>query len=603
MNASALPRPEYPRPSWVRNAWLNLNGSWLFAIDHEDRESCAAIRFSQQITVPFCPESTLSGIGHTDFMNVVWYRREVRVPAAWRGQRLLLHFQAVDYDATVWIDGAEQARHRGGFTPFTVDLGCDWPECFELTMRARTLRDRNRPRGKQSDRRENYLCCYTRTSGIWQTVWLEPVPEIHLRRPRITPEPDGFSIALPLSANRPDCRIRVAIGHEGRTFAEHTVGADAGLMPIAHLTLAEKDRHCWSPETPFLYDLEFTLHDAEGRVIDHVRSYAGWRFITVDGMNLRLNGEAVFQKLVLDQGFYPDGIMTAPDDAALVRDIELAQAAGFNGARLHQKVFEERFLYHADRMGYLVWGEFGDWGFDWATENQPPAGSYQPGAGLIGQWLEVLARDYNHPAIIGWCGLNETKERIVAGTPTVDVVTDVTKAVFLAARLADPTRPVLDASGYIHRLAESDLYDCHDYGTPEEVAENLKKLTPGGDYVCNCDPVLNTPWRGQPFFLSEIGGMKFPPDHQEANAWGYGDGPRTQAEFYDRFARLLAVIRHDARIFGYCYTQLTDVFQEVNGLYNFDRTPKFDAVKLHRLQQQPSAYEQQSPTIVKENEA
>jgi len=460
-----------------------------------------------------------------------------------------------------------------------------------VTLRARSLRDRNRPRGKQSDHLENYLCCYTRTTGIWQTVWLEAVPEVYLKRPRVTPTAEGFAIVQPVSANRAGWRIRATLGGGGQLFARSEVAADAGLMPQLQVVLPEKARRFWSPEDPYLYDLVITLEDRTGRVIDRAESYAGWRFLAIDGTKFLLNGKPVFQKLVLDQGYYPDGIWTAPDDAALVRDIELAMAVGFNGARLHQKVFEERFLYHADRMGYLVWGEFGDWGVDWEQNNQPDAGLYQPAVSMAGQWLEALQRDYSHPAIIGWCGVNETHRRTVAGVETLDVIDDLTKAVFLAAKNADPTRPVLDVSGYIHRLSESDIYDSHDYGLPDEVAARLASYR----VPCNCDPnpesPANVPWQGQPFFLSEIGGIAWPPEAVAEGSFSYGETPRTEAEFLDRFGRLLAAIRRDGRVFGYCYTQLTDVYQEVNGLYYFDRTAKFAPEKLRILQQAASAYE------------
>ncbi len=590
MIRNAQPRPEYPRPAWRRSDWLNLNGPWRFAIDRDAVFTASEVRFERTIQVPFCPESTLSGIGETDFMAAVWYQTEIEIPSAWRTRRLLLHFQAVDYDATVWIDGREVSHHRGCFTPFTVDLGIREQDRFTVTLQARTLRDRNRPRGKQSDRRENYLCCYTRTSGIWQTVWLEPVPEVRLDRPRITASAEGFDVTMSLNANRAGWKIRVTAGSGKKIWACGEVAADAGLSPVLHLTLPQDQRRFWSTEDPFLYDLEFFLYDESGHLVDHATSYAGWRFVTLDGMRLLVNGRPVFQKLVLDQGYYPDGIWTAPDDAALIRDIQLAQNAGFNGARLHQKVFEERFLYHADRLGYLLWGEFGDWGVDWNPEDQPAAGLYQPSVGLVGQWLETIRRDYNHPSIIGWCGLNETHRRQVNGAATLDVLNDLTQAMFLAAKAADPTRPVLDVSGYIHRLPESDVYDCHDYGLPDEVARRLSEMRP--EAICDPNPERpwNEPWHGQPFFLSEIGGIAWPPQIQTDGTFSYGETPQTEAEFLDRFGRLLAVIRADRRIFGYCYTQLTDIYQEVNGIYYFNRTPKIAPERIAECQRAEAEY-------------
>jgi len=542
--------------------------------------------------VPFAPESTLSGIGETDFLNTVWYRKTLEIPSHWQGKRILLHFQAVDYDATVWINGQMRTTHRGCFTPFTVDLGMI-SGSVTVVLQAKTLRDRNRPRGKQSDKPENYLCCYTRTSGIWQTVWMEAVPEVFCKKAKIVPTPEGFDITVPLSANRPGWRVNAQLRSGDRVVAAASGAADSALMIILHLTIPEGSRRYWSPEDPFLYDLTVTLINADGQTIDSIQSYAGWRFITIDGMKIKLNGKAVFQKLVLDQGYYPDGIWTAPSDEAMVKDIRLAMQAGFNGARLHQKVFEERFLYHADRLGYLVWGEFGDWGFDWNTEDQTPGGLYQPGLSMAGQWIEEIMRDWNHPAIIGWCALNETHKREINGQKTLDVIDDLVKATFLAAKAIDPTRPVLDTSGYIHRFEASDIYDNHDYGMPDEVKAHLQSYTP----PCNCDPYPESPWnihwQGQPFFISEIGGIAWPPEAVAKLTFSYGDPPQTEDEFFDRFTQLIRVIKADKRVFGYCYTQLTDVFQEINGLFYFDRTPKFSSAKLYAAQADTAEFEKE----------
>ena len=262
--------------------------------------------------------------------------------------------------------------------------------------------------------------------------------------------------------------------------------------------------------------------------------------------------------------------------------------AGFNGARLHQKVFEERFLYHADRLGYLCWGEFGDWGWDWNPFDLTPAGAYQPGLSLIEQWQHVLARDYNHPAIIGWCPLNETHQREVANEPTLKLVDDLTKAAFYACKNADRTRPALDASGYIHRVLETDVYDVHDYRQPDEIDAQLKTLKP----PCICDTYgespRNLPWLGQPFFLSEIGGIGWP---YRPGDFSYGPPPKSTEEVLRRIDALLQVVQRQPYIFGYCYTQLTDVFQENNGIYTFDRETKFSLASLRKLQTRLTAYE------------
>lgn len=597
---SDVPRPEYPRPQFRRDAWLNLNGEWGFEMDPGDsglERGLLTRDLAGRIRVPFCPESVLSGIGHTDFMNAVWYKRRVAVPAAWAGKRLLLHFQAVDYDATVWVNGEEAGRHRGGFTPFTCELRkpAAGGETLDITVRARDNARLCQPAGKQSAQYGNHGCHYTRTTGIWQTVWLEAVPATRFLRPRITPDVErrGFRLELPLRALPGGGRageVRAAAALDGRTVAEASVAWHGGLNASLFLQLPAEAVRLWEPGAPVLYDLHVELRDAGGQTVDRFESYAGLRRVGLAGPAVTLNGKPVFQRLVLDQGFYPDGILTAPADADLVRDIELSLAAGFNGARLHQKVFEERFLYHADRLGYLVWGEFPDWGC-----NQGPLGdNQQPGATYITQWLEELERDYSHPAIIGWCGLNETWQALSDKQTVLD---DVTRGMFLAAKAMDPTRPVLDASGYSHRVPETDVYDCHDYEQdPEKFRANHAGLANDEPFMNRTwvgNQPMNVPYLGQPYFVSEFGGIWWNPDAKpDEPSWGYGNRPQSLGEFYARFEGLCRVLLEDPRMFGYCYTQLTDVHQEQNGIFRFDRRPKFDLARLRAIQTAPAACEQ-----------
>jgi hypothetical protein len=364
------------------------------------------------------------------------------------------------------------------------------------------------------------------------------------------------------------------------------------------LPIAEARRRLWCPDDPFLYDLELELVDGDGNgsVIDRVRSYAGLRSLSIDGKAILLNGRPVFQRLVLDQGYYPDGIMTSPSDAALVRDIELSMAAGFNGARLHQKVFEERFLYHCDRLGYLVWGEFGDWG----SLGDGPYYDPQPTTAFVTEWLEVLERDYSHPSIVGWCPLNETAQTRGDRNTALD---DVTRAMFLATKAMDTSRPVLDASGYSHRVSETDVYDSHNYEQdPEKFAAVMAGLAAGAPYTNGNDderiswPFQVRPWsvpyKDQPYFCSEFGGIWWNPDERpDETSWGYGERPKSLDEFYARFEGLVSVLLDDVDMFGYCYTQLTDVYQEQNGIYRFDRSPKFDLERVRAAQRRVAAIE------------
>jgi beta-galactosidase/beta-glucuronidase len=591
----SIPRPEYPRPQFARREWLCLNGEWQFEIDAGDsglERGLLERELEDRIVVPFCPESPLSGIGHTDFMDAVWYRRTVTIPETWAGQRVLLHFQAVDYDATVWVNGVEVGRHRGGFTPFTCDLNGVARAGQTITMVVRAQDDHRppQPRGKQSQRYANYGCLYTRTTGIWQTVWMEPVPHPALRRPRLTPDVAGGMIRLeqPITANRPGLQLRATLRDADGVVCTVSGTADADLTPRLDLPIPEARRRLWSPRDPHLYGLDIELLDADGTPIDRATSYTGLRSVTIDGKAIRINGEVIFQRLVLDQGYYPDGIMTAPSDEALRHDIELSLAAGFNGARLHQKVFEERFLYHADRLGYLVWGEFGDWG---CQGYGPEDDHVQPGTTYVTQWLEALERDYAHPCIVGWCPLNETRQPMADRITALD---DVTRALFLATKAKDTTRPVLDASGYAHRVPESDVYDCHDYEQdPRKFQAHHKGLANGTPFTNGPE---ERPWsvayRGQPFFVSEFGGIWWNPDAgAEEDSWGYGERPQTLEEFHRRFETLCSALLDDAHMFGYCYTQLTDVYQEQNGIYTFDRLHKFDLERIRLVQQRPAAIE------------
>jgi len=588
-----VPRPEYPRPQFMREEWLCLNGDWEFEIDHGDtglERGLVGRPLEGRIIVPFCPESELSGIGRTDFMNAVWYRREVVVPADWAGRRVLLHFQAVDYDTTVWIDGVEMTRHRGGFTPFTCDLGDVGGRTLSVVVRARDDHRDPKPLGKQAQRFKNYGCHYTRTTGIWQTVWMEPVPvRAHLLRSRITPDLAGgrFFLTQPIAGDRAGLALRVTLRNGDGPLYATELPANQDLTPVVDLPVPQESARLWSPDDPFLYRLDIELAE-DGDVLDRAESYAGLRSVTVDGKAVRINGEAIFQRLVLDQGYYPDGILTAPSDAALRRDIELSIAAGFNGARLHQKVFEERFLYHADRLGYLVWGEFPDWGFDARGE----AAHVCPSLAHLTQWLEVLHRDVSHPCIVGWCPLNETGQPI---TDRIAPLDDLTRGLFLATKAMDPTRPALDASGYSHRIAEIDVWDCHDYTQdPAEFAAHHARLADGEPFV---NGPKETPWniacRGGPFFVSEFGGTWWNPEAAESDeSWGYGDRPKTVDEFTARFEALCGVLLDHPGMFGYCYTQLTDVFQEQNGIFFFDRRAKFDLERLRAIQTRPAAIEQ-----------
>ncbi len=595
-----MPRSEYPRPQFQRDEWLCLNGEWQFDIDAGNsglERGMLGKDLEHRITVPFCPESELSGIGNVDFMNVVWYKKIVDVPRVWSGKDVLLHFQAVDYDATVWVNGQEVIRHRGGSSPFFANLGDCAGNTITIVVRARDFQNERKPMGKQSAEYHNHTCVYTRTTGIWQTVWLEPVSNYGLKRAKVTADLTNqcFIIEQGLRSLTKGLAIRMTLFDDQGDVCcvQQDVGADSMTRFI--LPIAEDRVHFWEPGEGYLYDIVIELLK-DGQVIDRVKSYAGYRSITVEGKRVLINGKSVFQRLVLDQGYYPDGIMTAPTDEALLKDIQLSMAAGFNGARLHQKVFEERFLYHADRSGYLVWGEFCDWG---ANAGGPFGKNQRHTATYITQWLEVLERDYSHPSIVGWCPLNETWQVL---TDDITMLHDVTRGMFLATKAMDGTRPVLDTSGYSHLVPEADIYDSHNYEQDVvKFAEVFSVPVVKGQVFENLvgDFPESIGYGGQPYFLSEFGGIWWNEElarqakegNDRKSSWGYGDRPKDIEEFYSRFEKMCNVLLGHPEHFAYCYTQLTDVFQEMNGIFSFDRSEKFDLQRLREIQTRKAAIE------------
>lgn len=601
-----IPRPEHPRPQFVRDRWLTLNGMWEFERDPGDsglERGLLRRELTDRILVPFAPESEMSGIADTDFHEAVWYRRSMVVPSDWpSGHRVLLHCQAIDHDATVWVAGVEVGRHRGGHSSFTLDItaALDGAREAELVIRARDPRHEVLPRGKQATWFGNTHCNYTRTTGIWQPVWIESVPRAYLARPRITPDAGRgvFDIDVPLVHGLPGQSVRAVLSDaDGEVVSDQSVVGMA-MVPGLHLRVPEARRRLWGPEDPHLYSLDIALLDEEGAVVDSLASYAGLRSISIDGVRVLLNGEPVFQRLVLDQQYWPESLMTAPSEEALIRDIELGMSAGFNGARLHQKVAEERFLHHCDRMGYLIWGEFADWG----AAGQGPAGHNQGQTPtFVAQWVEVLERDHSHPSIIGWCPLNETHQFLHDRFTVLD---DVTVAMFWATKGMDRTRPVIDASGYSHRVMETDIWDSHDYEQdPVAFGAKMTGLDDGDPFAntgqntgaaANDAPAYSLPYNGQPYFCSEYGGVWWVPESQRTEddtSWGYGERPSAESEVYDRIEGLTRVLDQNPLMFGYCYTQLTDVFQEKNGIYAFDRSEKLDMRRIRANFQHPAPYE------------
>ncbi len=571
-----IPRQEYPRPQFERENWYNLNGIWEFEFDFgasgRDRGLLNPQKeYSRQILVPFCPESELSGIGYKDFMPAVWYRRKFDLPKEAKTGRTLLHFGAVDYDSEVWVNGVSVGRHRGGYTSFTYDITdalADGENIITVCAEDDSRGQLN-PSGKQCFVYNSIGCHYTRTTGIWQTVWIECVPNTYLSDFRLVPDAENGTLAIEafLQGYVPGTFLTAKAFLDGEEEAEVTVKANASTV---RTMLTVKNLKLWEPDSPVLYDLTFTLKTPDGDT-DRVKSYFGLRTVSIDGKKVLINGKPVFQRLVLDQGFYPDGIYTAPTDEALKRDIELSMELGFNGARLHQKVFEQRFLYWADKLGYLVWGEMPSWGVE---PSLPGAlGAFLP------EWMEAVERDFNAPSIIGWCPFNEVWGESGNGfmEQTLAMTYRVTKAL-------DPTRPVIDSSGGYH--GQTDIYDTHDYEQDGKVfaeryrpGSTLYDEREGRQHYDGCAPVM----------VSEFGGIRWA-DSEEG--WGYGEAPKTEREFIDRFYSLTDTLLRNPDHMGFCYTQLYDVEQEKNGLYRYDRTPKFDTAEIAGALKKKAAIEE-----------
>ncbi len=579
--AATVPRPEHPRPDAYRVNWATLNGEWEFEIDQsgngEARGLTSGKTLAGKITVPFAPESKLSGVAHYGLMKNVWYRRHFESPASMIDQRIRLHFGGVDYQAWVWLNGELVGSHLGGNVSFAFDITKFLrPGKNELVVRAHDDTTSGRqPTGKQTHGISEG-CVYTRTTGIWQPVWLEAVGSSFVESFALTPDPDRSRVLIDATINGvdPNLTLQVEAYLDGKR-----VGADT--TPVSwrdnRLVVDLKTKKLWAPGAPQLYDLKFTLKSGK-KTVDEVASYFGLRQVTIEGRSILINGQRVFQRLILDQGFYPDGIWTAPSDEALKRDIELSMAAGYNGARLHQKVFEPRFLYWADKLGYLVWGEFPNWGFNFRPENYSQ---------YINEWTEILQRDRNHPSLIGWCPFNETP---VEAAELQRIVTLQTKAI-------DPTRPVFETSGWTHRMDDAEVRDDHDYNQdPDTFKKRWQEFFTGAS---NRDALPTRYAVGQsirkdigvPFMVSEFGGIGWAVE----GGWGYGTGPKTLEEFYARYEGLVNALLDNPDMFGFCYTQLTDVEQEKNGLYFYDRRPKFDLKRLHAITSRSAAYEKAGP--------
>jgi beta-galactosidase/beta-glucuronidase len=576
----------YPRPQLRREHWTSLDGQWQFALDPEARWTTPGqvAWMTTNIRVPFAPETPASGIGNTSFYRACWYRRTFDAPALQSDERLLLHFGAVDYEATVWINDAPVAHHTGGYTPFVADITEYLASGAPQTLVVRAFddpADLAQPRGKQDWLLEPHAIWYPRTTGIWQSVWLERVPVAWLASLRWTASLERWEIGLTAQVGgeaRDDRQLRVRLTLGEQVLSEDTYRVAEGGEVERRIALRDpgiddaRRAYLWSPAAPRLIQAHITLLDARGDVIDAVRSYTALRSVRVDGDRLLLNERPVTLRFALDQGYWPTSGLTAPDDASLRRDVLLARAMGFNGVRKHQKLEDPRYLYWADALGLLVW------------EEMPSAYRFtqQAAVRLTREWTEALIRDASHPCIIAWVAFNESWG--MPNLPGSAAQRHLVDSLYHLTSTLDGSRPVIGNDGWEH--ASTDLLTIHDYASDPDVlarrygdyaalSETLARVRPAGRVLVLPDH----PYRGQAVLLTEFGGIGYAQD--STNTWGY---TRVQSaeELAAAYARVLGTVRELAPLSGFCYTQFTDTYQEVNGLLYMDRTPKFPLDEIAR---------------------
>lgn len=568
-------RKEHPNPQFQRKSFENLNGKWRLLI------KTGAEIIEKQIEVPFCVESELSGVEYKGFIDECIYERDFVVDSLnLKEERLFLNFGAVDYEAKVYINDTYVGKHCGGYTSFSFDI-TDYVIEGENNIKVKVYDDikSNVPSGKQCSEEQSYGCFYTRVTGIWQTVWLEKRPCQHVKWVKYYTDIYEGAVTVEVAVeDEGEVELFISYGDKPMGYCKQYIKA----KDTTKITLEEK--HLWEPGNGRLYDVTVKY----GK--DEVKSYFGLREVKFEGRKFLVNGKSVFQRFVLDQGYYPDGLYTAPNDEAMINDVNLGEKLGFNGARLHQKVFEPRFLYHCDRLGYMVWGEYPSWGINY--DNLDALGVF------LQEWTEAVERDFNHPSIILWCPLNETWKdlkdpRKIRDVRFIDAVYNTTKNI-------DATRPCVDVSGGFHGHY-TDLYDFHCYEELSRLERYIQKLNENDELEV---PLLyyegekSLRYNGySPVNISEFGGFKFTESEDESNLvntinecavtsteeWGYGRSARTEKEFLDRYQVLASLLLQSPKLSGFCYTQLYDIEQEQNGFYKYDRKPKFSEETMKKI--------------------
>lgn len=581
-----------------RNDWINLNGEWDFAFDDENlglkekwyEQDVPAGVFARKINVPFPYEAPLSGVGEKAQHDVFWYRKSFEKPQLGAEEELLLHFGAVDYHAKVFVNGQMVVEHFGGETPFSADITPFLVEGVEQQIAVRVedrLEDETLPRGKQFWKAESTGIWYTRSSGIWQTVWLETVNRRHIEEVQMTSDIDRGFIEFYVESSQAKVGdvLRYSVSKDDVSIAKGSLEwaapamrwqVDYGQNQVFRMGVHEQFLLLWSPESPNLLDITFELVDGDtGEVVDLVESYFGLRKIEAKNGMIYLNNRPYYQKLVLDQGYWREGLITAPSDDDYRRDIELAKAMGFNGARKHQKLEDPRYLYWADKLGFLVWEE----------NASAPVFSAKSVQRVAEEWAEIIRRDQSHPSIVVWVPLNESW-----GTPSISNSAKeqhYSQALYHLVKSLDSTRLVESNDGWEQTV--TDICAIHNYmhGEPDDAVqyEEFREVLSTADSLVNRSmngrPIYvdGFKYSGEPIVLSECGGIAMA---QDENGWGYTTVANGE-QLVSEYERLVDAIYASEALWGFCYTQLTDVEQEINGLLTYDREPKCDVDEIRRV--------------------
>lgn len=585
----------YPRPQLMRPRWVDLSGIWKFQYDDADEGLAAGWSghdaLDGSIVVPFPPESPASGIGDTGFHPVVWYRRDidtdqfVAAGLGSQGERLILHFGAVDYRATVWLDGTLLGSHEGGHTPFSFDVTTALDS--SVTVHSLTVRaeddplDVAQPRGKQDWQLEPHSIWYHRTTGIWQPVWLEAVPALSIESLNWVTDIPNESVRVSVRLNRRapvGTSIRIGLSFDGEALGETLTRVDSdrieATLVLTRQTNGQDYEHLlWSPEHPRLLDAVVSL-SGDGST-DEVGSYLGLRSAGVGRGHFLLNDRPYYVRSVLSQGYWPESHLASPSADALRAEAQLIKDLGFNAARIHQKIEDPRFLFWTDKLGLLIWGETpSSFEFSTVAVNR-----------MIAEWTAAVERDRSHPSIVTWVPLNESWG--VQHIAHDQAVRDYSRTLFHLTKTLDPSRPVVSNDGWEH--LDSDLWTIHDYESSGKIvrerysdARSIAELFAGVGPAGRRIRLSDEPDRGQPIMLSEFGGIKFSPEGELGDAWGYSTAS-SREDFASRVGELLDAVRASSVLAGYCYTQLTDTLQEANGLATDDRRPKLAVEQLRSI--------------------